>query len=185
MRLRRGRAGRSKPIGFGEKANMVHERGCGIDACNAVGLIGLLVIFGGTYGADTIAVFVKNKLAHIHSGAKVRKGSGSAVGFGFDRPALGQHKVDRESGGGACGGESDFYRLTGICVPAENGNRRCGRSCRDGGAGVPSADAGCFWHATKEKTVTIAIENAAIAASTFAERRTIEWLCCVIVVHPF
>ena len=142
-------------IGSGEKANMVHERGCGIDACNAVGLIGLLVIFGGTYGADTIAVFVKNKLAHIHSGAKVRKGSGSAVGFGFDRPALGQHKVDRESGGGACG------------------------------AGVPSADAGCFWHAAKEKTVTIAIENAAIAASTFAERRTIEWLCCVIVVHPF
>ena len=55
----------------------------------------------------------------------------------------------------------------------------------DCGAGVPSADAGCFWHATKEKTVTIAIENAAIAASTFAERRTIEWLCCVIVVHPF
>ena len=45
--------------------------------------------------------------------------------------------------------------------------------------------AGCFWHAAKEKTVTIAIENAAIAASTFAERRTIEWLCCVIVVHPF
>lgn len=84
-------------IGFGEKANMVHERGCGIDACNAVGLIGLLVIFGGTYGADTIAVFVKNKLAHIHSGAKVRKGSGSAVGFGFDRPASGSTKLTEKA----------------------------------------------------------------------------------------
>ena len=60
-----------------------------------------------------------------------------------------------------------------------------GTAAGDCGAGVPSADAGCLWHAAKEKTVTIAIENAAIAASTFAERRTIEWLCCVIVVHPF
>ena len=60
-----------------------------------------------------------------------------------------------------------------------------GRSIVENLLGVPSADEGCFWHAAKEKTVTIAIENAAIAASTFAERRTIEWLCCVIVVHPF
>ena len=86
---------------------MVRERGCGIDACNAVGLIGLFVIFGGTYGADTVAVFVKNKLAHIHSGAKVRKGKRSAVGFRLDRPALGRTKLT-ESGGGACGGKVTF-----------------------------------------------------------------------------